>query len=141
MGAYLAEVLMRERFNSILIGTLAGIGLLLAIVGLYGVMAYSVSQRTGEIGLRMALGARTGDILRLVFGHGLSVIGTGLVAGLLGAYAVTRILSASLYQISPTDHFTFVTVAVLLTVSALIACYLPTRSAIKVDPIVALRTE
>jgi putative ABC transport system permease protein len=141
MEAYLAEVLMRERFNSILMGTLAGIGLLLAIVGLYGVMAYSVSQRTGEIGLRMALGARTSDILRLVFGHGLSLIGTGLVAGLLGAYAVTRILSASLYQISPTDHFTFVTVTVLLAVSALIACYLPTRTAIKVDPIVALRTE
>jgi putative ABC transport system permease protein len=141
MRAYFVEVLMRERFISILMGSLGGIGLVLAIVGLYGVMAYSVSQRTGEIGLRMALGARGGDILRLVFSHGLSLIGTGLVSGLLGAYAVTRILSASLYQISPTDRLTFVVVAVLLTVSALMACYLPTRTAINVDPMVALRYE
>ncbi len=141
MTSYLAEVLMRERFSAILMGSFAAIGLLLAVVGLYGIMAYSVGQRTGEIGLRMALGARAGDVLRLVLGHELSLIGAGLITGLLGAYAITRVLSAALYQISPTDQFTFAAVAVLLTASALLACYLPARTAIRVDPVVALRHE
>jgi len=141
MTAYLVEVLMRERFSAILMGSLAAIGLLLAVMGLYGVMAYSVGQRTGEIGLRIALGARSSHVLRIVLGHGLRLVAVGLVTGLLGAHALTRGFSAILYQISPTDHLTFVVVAVLLTVSALIACYLPTRTAINVDPVVSLRSE
>ena len=141
MTAYLVEVLMRERFSAILMGSLAAIGLLLAVIGLYGVMAYSVGQRTGEIGLRIALGARSSHVLRIVLGHGLRLVGAGLVAGLLGAYALSRGFSATLYQTSATDHFAFVAVAVLLTVSALTACYLPTRTAINVDPVVALRCE
>jgi putative ABC transport system permease protein len=141
MKTYLADVLMRERFNAILMGTLATIGLVLAIIGLYGVMAYSVGQRTGEIGLRMALGARSGDLLRLVFGHGLTLIAVGLLSGQLGAYAITRALSAALYEITPTDRFTFIFVAVLLTIVGLLACYLPARAAIKIDPMVALRHE
>jgi putative ABC transport system permease protein len=141
MKTYLADVLIRERFDAILMGTLAAIGLILAIIGLYGVMAYSIGQRTGEIGLRMALGARACDLLRLVFGHALGLIGAGLVTGLLGAFAITRALSATLYEISATDSFTFVFVAVLLTIAALLACYLPARTAMKVDPMEALRYE
>jgi putative ABC transport system permease protein len=141
MRAYLAEVLMRERFSATLMGTLAAIGVVLAVVGLYGVMAYSVSRRTGEIGLRMALGAASHDIFRLVLGHALALIGCGLVIGLLGALGMTRGMSAMLYQISPTDPFTFAAVAVLLTITALLACYLPARTAMRLDPVEALRTE
>ena len=104
-------------------------------------MAYSVSQRTGEIGLRMALGAQSRDILRLVLAHGLTLIAVGLVLGLFGAYAITRALSGTLYRISPTDPFTFTFVAILLASVALLACYLPARWATRVDPMVALRCE
>jgi putative ABC transport system permease protein len=141
MTAYLEEVLMRERFSAILMGTLAAIGLLLAVVGLYGVMAYVVGQRNGEIGLRMALGAQSRDILRLVLRHALILVLVGLGIGLLCARAVARALSATLYQISPTDPFTFGFVAILLAFTALLACYLPARRAMKVDPMVALRCE
>jgi putative ABC transport system permease protein len=141
MTAYLAEVLMRDRFSAILMGSLAAIGLLLAAIGLYGVMAYAVGQRTGEIGLRIALGARSGHVLRLVLGHGLCLVAAGLIIGLIGAYVLARGFSGALYQISSTDHFTFVAVGLLLAVTALIACYLPTRTAMSVDPVVALRCE
>ena len=117
------------------------LGLMLAAFGLYGVMAYSVSQRTGEIGLRMALGARQRDVLKLVMGHGVVIILIGLSAGLLGAWAVTRLLSGTLYQVSPDDPATFILVAVLLASVALLACYLPARRATRVDPMVALRQE
>jgi putative ABC transport system permease protein len=141
MKDYLAEVLMKERFSAILMGTLAAIGVTLAVVGLYGVMAYSVGQRTGEIGLRMALGARMGDILRLVFGHGVTLIACGLLVGLFGAGLITRGLSETLYEINPSDPFTFILVAVVLASVALLACYLPARGATQVDPMVALRFE
>jgi putative ABC transport system permease protein len=141
MKAYLAEVLIRERFSALLMGTLAMLGLVLAALGLYGVMAYSVARRTGEIGLRMALGAASRDIFRLVVGHALALIGCGLVIGLLGALAITRGLSATLYQISPTDPFTFSAVAMLLATVALLACYLPARRATHIDPMEALRCE
>jgi putative ABC transport system permease protein len=141
MKAYLEEVLMRERFSALLMGTLATLGLILAALGLYGVMAYSVARRTGEIGLRMALGAASRDIFGLVLGRALALIGCGLVIGLLGALGMTRGLSATLYQISPTDPFTFTAVAILLATVALLACYLPARRATHVDPMVALRSE
>jgi putative ABC transport system permease protein len=141
MKEYLADVLVKERFCAVLMGTLAALGLMLAAIGLYGVLAYSVNQRTGEIGLRMALGACSGDILRLVLGHGLTLIAAGLLAGLLGAQAMTRTLSATLYQISPTDLVTFVFVTVLLGAVAVLACYLPARAATKLNPTVALRYE
>jgi putative ABC transport system permease protein len=141
MKTYLAEVLMRERFSALLMGTLAMLGLVLAALGLYGVMAYSVARRTGEIGLRMALGAASRDIFRLVVGHALALVGCGLVIGLLGALAITRGLSATLYQISPTDPFTFSAVAMLLATVALLACYLPARRATHIDPMEALRCE
>jgi putative ABC transport system permease protein len=141
MKDYLAEVLMKERFSAILMGTMAAIGFALAVLGLYGVMAYSVGQRTGEIGLRMALGARIGDILRLVLGHGVTLIACGLLVGLFGACLITRVLSETLYEINPTDPFTFILVAVVLASVALLACYLPARGATQVDPMVALRCE
>ena len=141
MKTYLAEVLMRERFSALLMGTLAMLGLVLAALGLYGVMAYSVARRTGEIGLRIALGAASRDIFRLVVGHALALVGCGLVLGLLGALAITRGLSATLYQISPTDPFTFSAVAMLLATVALLACYLPARRATHIDPMEALRCE
>jgi putative ABC transport system permease protein len=139
MKSYLAEVLIRERFSAVLMGTLAVLGLTLAALGLYGVMAYSVSQRTGEIGLRMALGAQPRDIFSRVIRHGLMLIAIGLSIGLLGAQALTRTMISTLYRISPTDPTTFTFVAVLLAGVALLACYLPARRATHVDPMVALR--
>jgi putative ABC transport system permease protein len=141
MKSYLAEVLIRERFSAVLMGTLAVLGLTLAALGLYGVMAYSVSQRTGEIGLRMALGAQPRDIFSRVIRHGLMLIAIGLSIGLLGAQALTRTMISTLYRISPTDPTTFTFVAVLLAGVALLACYLPARRATHVDPMVALRCE
>jgi len=141
MKEHLAEVLVRERFSAILMGSLAAIGLLLAAIGLYGVMAYSVTQRTGEIGVRMALGARTRDILRLVLGHGFVLVSTGLAIGLFLALASTRALAGTLYGISPTDPFTFTVAALFLILVALLACLIPARRASLVNPLEALRTE
>src|SRR5438067_10651135 len=114
MQAYLAEVLMRDRFSAILMGTLAGIGLTLAAVGLYGVMAYPVGQRTGEIGLRLALGARSHQILCLVFSRALTLIVCGLIVGLTVGRVLSRALAGALYQINATDPSTFLLVALLL---------------------------
>jgi putative ABC transport system permease protein len=141
MTSYLIDVLMPQRFSAILMGTLAAIGLLLAGIGLYGVMSYSVSRRTGELGLRIALGAGSRHVLRLVLGHGFRLVAAGLITGFFGAYAVTRGFSAILYQIDPTDRFTFLAVAVLLAAVALIASWLPARRAARVDPVIALRSE
>jgi len=141
MQEYLAEVLIRERFSAILMGALAGIGLLLAVIGLYGVMAYSVGQRRGEIGLRLALGSQPRDVFHLVLGKGLVLIASGLVIGLLGAWAITRGFSGTLYQTSATDPFTFVWVTIVLATVALMACYFPARSATQVNPVEALRIE
>jgi putative ABC transport system permease protein len=141
MQAYLAEVLMRDRFSAILMGTLAAIGLTLAAIGLYGVMTYSVGQRTGEIGLRLALGARSHQILWLVFSRALTLIVCGLVVGLCGARLLSRALSGTLYQINATDPSTFLLVALLLGGVAILGCYFPARWASKLDPALALRSE
>ena len=141
MEEYLSDVLVAERFSAVVMGALAALGLLLAALGLYGVMAYTVSLRTGEIGLRMALGARPRDVLGLVLGRGVKLALGGLTLGLCAAWALSRLVASTLYQVNATDPATFLAVALVLGVVALLACYLPARRAAKVDPMIALRCE
>jgi putative ABC transport system permease protein len=137
----LVDVVATERFSAILMGLLAALGLLLAALGLYGVMAWAVSRRTGEIGLRMALGAQPRDVLKLVIGEGAALIVAGLAGGLAGALILSRLLAGTLYGVSAHDPLTFIVVALLLAGVALLACWVPARRATKVDPLVALRPE
>jgi predicted permease len=130
-----------EGFRALLLTLFALLALVLAAVGVFGVMAYSVSQRTHEIGVRIAVGARRGDILALAARQGLLAAGIGLSIGVAGAASLTRLLSAFLYDIEPTDFTTFVSASLLLTATALLACYIPARRAANVDPLVALRNE
>jgi putative ABC transport system permease protein len=130
-----------RRFNLILIAFFGIVALLLATAGVFGVMAYSVSRRTREIGVRVALGARSRDVLTMILGQGMRTILIGLAIGLVGSLALTRTLASFLFGISATDPLTFGAVIVLLIVAALLACYIPARRATKVDPMVALRYE
>jgi putative ABC transport system permease protein len=125
----------------VLIGLFATLALVLAVVGVYGVTAYSVSQRTHEIGVRMALGAQKGHVLKLVLRQGLLLTGAGVIPGILGALALTRVMRGLLFGISPTDPATFAAVVSLLFGVTAAACYVPARRATKVDPISALREE
>jgi putative ABC transport system permease protein len=130
-----------RRFNLILIGFFGITALLLATSGVFGVMAYSVSRRTREIGVRVALGANSGDVLRMILGQGMRTIVIGVAIGTAGALALTRTVASLLFGVTPTDPLTFVGVTLLLVGAALLACYIPARRATKVDPIVALRAE
>ncbi|HEX8501475.1 MAG TPA: ABC transporter permease [Pyrinomonadaceae bacterium] len=141
MTQFLAESVGRARFSATLLGVFALLALVLAGVGVYGVMSYAVAQRTHEIGVRVALGAQTRDVLRLVVGHGMALAGAGLAAGLLGAFALTRLLSSLLFQVSTTDLATYATLTGFLLLVSLAACLVPARRATKVDPMVALRYE
>lgn len=141
LDAILARESSTRRFNAVLFSVLAALALVLAVTGVYGVLSYSVSQRTHEVGIRMALGAGRGDVLRLFMGQGMRLVLVGLVIGLGGAFVLTRLLSSLLFGVSTTDALTFVLVGVGLTIVGVFACYLPARRATRVDPLVALRYE
>ena len=136
-----ARSLAARRLSMILLGMFAALALLLACVGIYGVISYLVGQRTREIGLRMALGAQRSDVIRLVLGEGARMALLGVVVGIGGAFAMTRLMANQLFGITAQDPLTFVAVGTLLTLVALFACYLPARRAVHVDPLVALRRD
>jgi putative ABC transport system permease protein len=137
----MSEAVVTPRFRTSLLGVFAVIALILAIVGIYGVMSYAVTQRTHEIGIRMALGARAADVMKLIVKNGMGPVILGLAVGLAGALGLTRLMVSFLFGVTPTDALTFATVSVGLALVALIACCIPARRATKVDPLVALRYE
>jgi putative ABC transport system permease protein len=141
MDAVITEALWQRRLWGALFALFAGVALLLAAIGVYGVMSYLVNQRTREMGVRMALGARTSDVLKLVVGQGLKVVAIGVAIGLLGALALAQVARSLLFGVTATDPLTFVGAPALLLIVALIACLIPARRAAKTDPIVALRCE
>ncbi|HJT46319.1 MAG TPA: FtsX-like permease family protein, partial [Chthoniobacterales bacterium] len=141
MEDVLAEHIAQPRFNMLLLGLFAAVAMLLATIGIYGVIAYSVAQRTKEIGIRMALGAQKVDMLTMILRQSFAIIGIGLGAGILGALAVTRLMSSLLYGVSPTDLSIYALVTIVLSAAALIATWFPARRAMAVDPMVALRYE
>jgi len=141
MEELLANSLERRRVSMAMLAILAGVALLLAAIGIYGVVAYSVGRRTAEIGIRMALGAERGDVLRMVLRQAMRPVIAGIVIGLLVSASVTRLLSSLLYGVSVTDPVTFVSVAAILLLAALAAALIPARRATSVSPTTALRYE
>ena len=138
---HVAAVSATERFSAVLMASLAGLGLALSALWLYGVMSYSVNQSTRELGLRLALGARTTEVFKLVMKRGATLSLIGLAIGTAGAFASTRFLGGALYGVSATDPMTFVAIGLVLAAVALAACLIPARRATKVDPLVAIKSE
>jgi putative ABC transport system permease protein len=141
MDEILADSIARQRFSMLLLAIFAGVALVLAGVGIYGVMSYSVAQRTHEIGIRMALGAQTGAVLKLAVGYGMKLVVVGIVVGLIAAFALTRVMATLLFGVTATDPATFALISLLLVAVAALASYIPARRATKVNPIIALRYE
>jgi len=141
MEEYLSTSVAAPRFSTTLLTIFAGVALVLTVVGLYGVMSYSVAQRRNEIGIRLALGAQSRDVLLMIVKQGSLLIGLGLVIGLSGAFALTRLIASMLFGVTAKDPLTFTAVGVLLAAVALLACYVPALRATKVDPMEALRYE
>jgi putative ABC transport system permease protein len=141
MEAMVSQNVAAPRFRTLLFAVFAGLAVCLAMAGVYGVMAYAVGQRANEVGLRIALGASTGSVLRLVLGQGLALAGLGLALGLAGAVAGTRLLTTMLFQVKPNDPVVYLAVAALLGLVALVASYVPARRASRIDPVTAIRQE
>jgi ABC-type antimicrobial peptide transport system permease subunit len=141
MVDHMAMPLLPARVAASLFGSFGMLALALAAIGLYGVMSFSVSKRTREIGIRMALGARSGDVLKMIVGQGMTLTVIGVLIGLLLAFGSTRLMKSLLFGVSPTDPLTFIVIALLLSLVALLACWLPARRASKTDPMNALRCE
>jgi putative ABC transport system permease protein len=141
MDQIMSNMAGNARFRTLLLGVFAAVALLLAAIGIYGVISYSVAQRAREIGIRIAIGAQNRDVLSLVVGQGMKLALIGVGVGIAGALAFTRVLSGMLFNVSATDPLTFVGVSTLLALVALLACYVPARRAMSVDPMVALRCE
>jgi putative ABC transport system permease protein len=141
MEEIVTNAVARQRFSMLLLGVFAGLALVLAAVGIYGVMSYSVAQRTREIGIRMALGAQRSDVLKMTVGQGLRLVLTGMAIGLAAAFVLTRVMATLLFGVSPTDPFTFVTISIVLIGVAVLASYGPALRATRVDPMFALRYE
>ena len=138
---FVADSVTPRLFNLWLLGAFAVLAVVLAVAGIYGTMSYAVAQRTREVGIRVALGAQRGDVLKLVVGEGMKLIVAGIGVGLLGAFLLTRWMRSLLFAVSASDPLTFVVITLLLMMVALFACWLPARRATKVDPLVALRYE
>lgn len=141
MRENIATSVSDPRFRTTLLGIFAASAMLLAVIGLYGLMAYSVAQRTSEIGIRLALGAQPGDVMKMIVGDGLKLVLTGVALGLAGSFALSQVLTRFLYGVVPSDPATLATVSLILIIVALTACYVPARRAMNVDPLVALRHE
>jgi ABC-type antimicrobial peptide transport system permease subunit len=139
MESVLAASIAERRSNMLLLGVFAVIALILTSVGVYGVISYSVAQRTQELGIRIALGAQSHDVITLVVGNGMRLVLMGIAIGLAGAFALTRWMASLLFGVSATDPLTFAVIALLLALVALLACWIPARRATKVSPMVALR--
>jgi ABC-type antimicrobial peptide transport system permease subunit len=141
MNEWLSESVARTRFYTLLLGLFSVLALVLASVGIFGVISYSVTQRTQEIGIRMALGASARDILKMVVGQGMLLALIGVVLGLGASFLLTRAMSSLLFNVSATDPLTFIFISLLLVAVTLVACYIPARRATRVDPMNALRYE
>jgi putative ABC transport system permease protein len=141
MSEVVERSLAMRWFHTVLLSLFAGVSLLLAMLGIYGVVSWTARERTREIGIRMALGAGKRDVLGLVLGHGLKLAGAGIALGLGGAFALTRLLQGQLFGVSPTDPLTFATLPLVIAAVALLACWLPARRATGVDPMEVLRHE